>query len=66
MLDPDLDRQAKGIIASMKEAGVKRLIFITALGIYDEVPGSSAHGSGATSARLCRRSIKPWTSSNDP
>lgn len=35
----DLEEQAKGIVASMQEAGVKRLIFIASLGIYDEVPG---------------------------
>lgn len=35
----DLDQQAKSIIASMKDAGVKRLIFIASLGIYNEVPG---------------------------
>jgi uncharacterized protein YbjT (DUF2867 family) len=35
----DLDQQAKSIIASMKDAGVKRLIFIASLGIYNEVQG---------------------------
>src|SRR5262245_50306753 len=35
----DLDQQAKSIIASMKDAGVTRLIFIASLGIYDEIPG---------------------------
>ncbi len=35
----DLDQQAKCIIASMKDAGVSRLIFIASLGIYDEIPG---------------------------
>ena len=35
----DLEQQAKSILASMKDAGVKRLIFIASLGIYDEVPG---------------------------
>lgn len=35
----DLEQQAKSIIASMKDAGVKRLIFIASLGIYNEVPG---------------------------
>jgi uncharacterized protein YbjT (DUF2867 family) len=36
----DLDVQAKRIVESMTTAGVQRLIFITALGIYDEVPGT--------------------------
>jgi uncharacterized protein YbjT (DUF2867 family) len=35
----DIDTQAKGIISSMKSEGVERLVFITTLGIYDEVPG---------------------------
>lgn len=35
----DLDIQAKSVIASMQATGVKRLIFVLSLGIYDEVPG---------------------------
>lgn len=35
----DLDRQATSVIASMQDGGVKRLIFIASLGIYDEIPG---------------------------
>lgn len=35
----DIDRQAQAIVRSMEAAGVRRLIFITSLGIYDEVPG---------------------------
>ena len=35
----DVDRQAKAIVRSMDAAGVQRLVFITSLGIYDEVPG---------------------------
>jgi uncharacterized protein YbjT (DUF2867 family) len=34
----DLDLQAARIVESMRTAEVQRLIFITALGIYDEVP----------------------------
>jgi uncharacterized protein YbjT (DUF2867 family) len=33
------DIDAQSVIAAMKAAGVKRLIFVTSLGIYDEVPG---------------------------
>lgn len=36
----DLDKQAKNIVKAMQESGVNRLIFITSLGIYDEVPGA--------------------------
>lgn len=35
----ELDAQAARIVESMRAAGVQRLVFITALGIYDEVPG---------------------------
>lgn len=35
----DIDKQAEAIVRSMTDAGVSRLIFVTALGIYDEVPG---------------------------
>jgi len=36
----DLDVQAARIVESMTTAGVQRLVFITSLGIYDEVPGA--------------------------
>lgn len=35
----DLDKQAKAVIASMQAAGIGRLVFVTSLGIYDELPG---------------------------
>ena len=35
----DIDRQAKAIVEAMSAAGVKRLIFVASIGIYDEVPG---------------------------
>ena len=35
----DIDEQAKAVIAAMQAAGVKRLVFVTSLGIYDELPG---------------------------
>jgi uncharacterized protein YbjT (DUF2867 family) len=35
-----LDKQAESIVAAMNTTGVKRLIFINSLGIYDEVPGA--------------------------
>jgi uncharacterized protein YbjT (DUF2867 family) len=36
----DLATQARRIVETMEAEGVQRLIFITALGIYDEVPGA--------------------------
>lgn len=35
----DIDQQAKAVIAAMSGAGIKRMIFVTSLGIYDELPG---------------------------
>lgn len=35
----DLPRQARCIVAAMQATGLKRLIFISSMGIYGEVPG---------------------------
>lgn len=35
----DMAAQARSIITAMKSAGVRRLIFISSMGIYGEVPG---------------------------
>lgn len=35
----DLDKQAQAVIAAMQSEGVKRLVFVLSLGIYDEIPG---------------------------
>jgi uncharacterized protein YbjT (DUF2867 family) len=35
----DMARQARSIIDAMHDAGLKRLIFISSMGIYGEVPG---------------------------
>ena len=39
-----LEQQARAIVEAMDQAGIKRLIFISSMGIYDEVPGER-HGS---------------------
>lgn len=39
-----LEQQARNIVKAMTAAGVKRLIFISSMGIYDEVP-RERHGS---------------------
>jgi uncharacterized protein YbjT (DUF2867 family) len=39
-----LARQAQAIVAAMDAAQVRRLIFISSMGVHDEVPGES-HGS---------------------
>ncbi|MFJ2988309.1 NAD(P)H-binding protein [Collimonas sp. NPDC087041] len=35
----DLNNQAQSIVAAMDKAGLKRLIFVSSMGIYGEVPG---------------------------
>lgn len=35
----ELEQQARCIAKSMQKVGIKRLIFISSMGIYDEVPG---------------------------
>lgn len=39
-----LDQQARCIVQAMRNSGIKRLIFIGSMGIYDEIPGER-HGS---------------------
>jgi uncharacterized protein YbjT (DUF2867 family) len=38
-LDGELEQQARNIVQAMEVTGVRRLIFISSMGIYDEVPG---------------------------
>jgi uncharacterized protein YbjT (DUF2867 family) len=39
-----LEPMARSLVAAMKASRLKRLIFISSMGIYDEVPGDT-HGS---------------------
>lgn len=50
----DLYVQAARIVESMTAAGVQRLIFISALGIYDEVPGAFGEWNRAQAGPLLR------------
>lgn len=43
-LTGQLERQARCIVEAMTTAGLKRLIFISSMGIYDEVPGERHNG----------------------
>ena len=43
-LDGALEEMARGIVHSMQATGLKRLIFISSMGIYDEIPGER-HGA---------------------
>jgi uncharacterized protein YbjT (DUF2867 family) len=38
-LSGDLERMARAIVDAMRKSDVRRLIFISSMGIYDEVPG---------------------------
>ncbi len=44
----DLDKQAQAVIAAMQAAGVRRLVFVLSLGIYNEVPGKFGEWNNAT------------------
>ncbi len=57
----DIDAQAKSVIAAMKKAGVERLIFITSLGIYDEVPGKF----GKWNKQMIGEELKPFRRAAD-
>ena len=57
----DLDDQARSIIASMQAAGIKRLIFVLALGIYDEVPGKF----GDWNRQAIGEDLKPFRRAGD-
>lgn len=57
----DLDNQARAVIASMQAAGVKRLVFVLALGIYDEVPGAF----GEWNRRTIGEELKPFRRAGD-
>lgn len=36
----EIENQAKTVVAALDQAGIKRLIWISSLGVYDEVPGA--------------------------
>jgi len=52
-----LEPQARAIVKSMTAAGVKRLIFISSMGIYDEIPGEQ-HGSVLDPYRMAAAAIE--------
>ena len=57
----DLDKQAQAVIAAMQAAGVKRLIFVLSLGIYDEVPGKFGEWNNA----IIGEDLKPFRRAAD-
>ncbi|MBI4045398.1 MAG: SDR family oxidoreductase [Devosia nanyangense] len=56
-----VDALARTIVEVMEETGVKRLIFITTLGIYDEVPGAF----GAWNNAMIGEDIPPYRRAAD-
>lgn len=50
---PDIANKTKSIVEAMEAAGVNRGIFISALGIYDEVPGKF----GEWNKKMCGSSL---------
>lgn len=57
----DIDTQAHAVIAAMQAAGVKRLVFVNALGIYDEVPGKF----GRWNKQMIGEALKPFRRAAD-
>lgn len=57
----DLDVQAEAVIAAMQASGVKRLIFVLSLGIYDEVPGKFGEWNNA----IIGEPLKPFRRAAD-
>ncbi|MBN8480128.1 MAG: SDR family oxidoreductase [Xanthomonadales bacterium] len=57
----DLDKQAEAVIAAMLAAGVKRLVFVLSLGIYDEVPGKFGKWNNA----IIGEDLKPFRRAAD-
>ncbi|VWB09343.1 SDR family oxidoreductase [Burkholderia lata] len=57
----DVDVQTEHVLAAMKAANVKRLIFVNSLGIYDEVPGKF----GAWNRREIGQYLPPYRRSAD-
>ena len=52
-----MKEQAENIVSAMTSTGVKRLIFISSMGIYDEVPGET-HGAVLTPYRDATKVIE--------
>ncbi|WP_175816838.1 SDR family oxidoreductase [Burkholderia diffusa] len=57
----NLDTQAASVIAAMQAAGVKRLVLVLSLGIYDEVPGKFGDWNNA----IIGEDLKPYRRAAD-
>jgi hypothetical protein len=56
-----MDAHARHIVSAMKAQGVKRLVFVASLGIYDEVPGPF----GKWNAQMIGRELKTYRRAAD-
>ncbi|WP_373842776.1 NAD(P)H-binding protein [Limosilactobacillus sp.] len=45
--NPQIEQQAKNIVAAMDKHGLKQLVWISSIGIYDEVPGKFGEWNNA-------------------
>ncbi|WP_267201781.1 NAD(P)H-binding protein [Limosilactobacillus kribbianus] len=45
--NPEIEQQAKNIVSAMDENNVKQLVWISSIGIYDEVPGKFGEWNNA-------------------
>lgn len=61
LIGEDLDKQARAVITAMQAAGVKRLVFVLSLGIYDEVPGKFGEWNRA----MISEDLKPYQRTAD-
>lgn len=61
LIGEDLDKQAQAVIAAMQAAGVKRLVFVLSLGIYDEIPGKFGEWNQA----IIGEDLKPYRRAAD-
>lgn len=57
----DIDAQARSVITAMQAVGVKRLVFVLSLGIYDEVPGKFGEWNNA----IIGEDLKPFRRAAD-
>lgn len=57
----DMEGHARHIVKAMKGQGVKRLVFVTSLGIYDEVPGAF----GQWNRDMIDEDLKPYRKAAD-
>lgn len=61
LIGDDLDKQAQAVITAMQSEGVKRLVFVLSLGIYNEIPGKFGEWNHA----IIGEDLKPYLRTAD-